>query len=639
MSNNNTGHGSARSKIEGVEVNIAPRILTSEERLGLFRSNKIVEKLVLLPCEAASKHWGTFSFGHTEGEDSSDLVSAMDEYCSNLGVIEAFTEASVEGRLNGDGWIVLDLQDGREINEPVDRDNIKSVAWLEVLERDMLQPNTSGSIVNPKDYRFNINQDVSDEFKSLNTQIIHSDRVLRFPGKRLMARGLRYNGGYNDSAIQACFSELSTYLQSYYSVGGMLADYSVFTYGLKGLATLAQSGDTSALVNRFVAIQMGISSLKGVMHDSESETVSYLNRSFGGIDPVLQRMEDFLLTATGFPKSKLLGHSGQNALSEGGKTDERLWSEFVANFQNTIWTAPRRRLGEYVLLSKDGPTGGTIPKGFGFTWESALQLTGKEQAEIEKLFAETDKIRIESGSMHPSESRQRLNGYKFNQQITLRDDFTEALEAVIEADTDSMEDGTTPEVKEPEPKEKTKPREDWDSKFNLDDLTKAKKVIKWQGLSIGLQYLPFDTRHGKTLTAGYGYIQNTKGADGMALDCYVGTKLDSPKLFVVEQVINGEFDEYKFILGVTSLKEAKATYLGAMPSEFMKSIKEIKLSELKSFDVAKRSDEWVELRLDGSVSDPIELDSRVSDRKYIPLERAAELSQSELKQLAKLEYK
>jgi phage-related protein (TIGR01555 family) len=126
--------------------------------------------------------------------------------------------------------------------------------------------------------------------------------------------------------------------------------------------------------------------------------------------------------------------------------------------------------------------------------------------------------------------------------------------------------------------------DDWVGKSSMvaDDATPVKKIIQWQGFSVGLQYLPFETRHKKTLLAGYGHFRKTKGADSMACDVYVGMKLTSPKLFVVEQYINGEFDEDKFIIGVDTLEEARNIYLSAMPKEFLGSIREEKISYLQS---------------------------------------------------------
>jgi Inorganic Pyrophosphatase len=89
------------------------------------------------------------------------------------------------------------------------------------------------------------------------------------------------------------------------------------------------------------------------------------------------------------------------------------------------------------------------------------------------------------------------------------------------------------------------------SLIKIDDDTPIKRTIFWKGFEIGLQYQPFDLRHDKLLPCGYGEIVGTNGQDGMALDCYVGSDLESDRVFVVDQLnaATGEFDEHKLFIG------------------------------------------------------------------------------------------
>ncbi|KYC42106.1 hypothetical protein WA1_19085 [Scytonema hofmannii PCC 7110] len=137
-----------------------------------------------------------------------------------------------------------------------------------------------------------------------------------------------------------------------------------------------------------------------------------------------------------------------------------------------------------------------------------------------------------------------------------------------------------------------------------DDATRAQKILEWQGFKIGVQYFPFQERHGKVLKSGYGFFQKTKGADGMAVDVYIGVKLESSKIFAVEQLVNGEFDEEKMVIGVDNIKEAKEIYLSAMPLEFFGGIKEIGIDELK----AMRTDVADFLTISGDVLSEEEFD-------------------------------
>ncbi len=131
--------------------------------------------------------------------------------------------------------------------------------------------------------------------------------------------------------------------------------------------------------------------------------------------------------------------------------------------------------------------------------------------------------------------------------------------------------------------------EDEDEKYRkkprTDDATPVKRILKWQGFEIGLQYLPFEKRHGRVLPAAYGHFRRTRGADGMAVDVYVGTNLASPLVFVVDQVIDGAFDEEKMIIGVNDAAEARMIYGQAMPKEFFGGMREISLAELEEYRV------------------------------------------------------
>ena len=65
-----------------------------------------------------------------------------------------------------------------------------------------------------------------------------------------------------------------------------------------------------------------------------------------------------------------------------------------------------------------------------------------------------------------------------------------------------------------------------------------------------------------TMPADYGYVKRTTGADGDQVDVFIGDKLESPTVFVIDQVDNetGAFDEHKGIIGAASAEEAKKLY-------------------------------------------------------------------------------
>ncbi len=60
----------------------------------------------------------------------------------------------------------------------------------------------------------------------------------------------------------------------------------------------------------------------------------------------------------------------------------------------------------------------------------------------------------------------------------------------------------------------------------------------------------------------YGEIVGTEGADGDRVDVFIGSRPDSNRIFIVDQVNeDGSFDEHKVVFGATSEADARKTYL------------------------------------------------------------------------------
>lgn len=120
--------------------------------------------------------------------------------------------------------------------------------------------------------------------------------------------------------------------------------------------------------------------------------------------------------------------------------------------------------------------------------------------------------------------------------------------------------------------------------MRADDSQRAKKMLNWNGLQLGLQYLPGDMRHNRRLTAAYGHVRGTYGMadDGMSFDVWVNlTNPLSRKVFKLQQLtFDGTHDEYKYILGVDTKEEAIALYGQNMPRQLIGRVTASSIAEL-----------------------------------------------------------
>lgn len=100
----------------------------------------------------------------------------------------------------------------------------------------------------------------------------------------------------------------------------------------------------------------------------------------------------------------------------------------------------------------------------------------------------------------------------------------------------------------------------------------AKGATRLHGMPITIETPMFQPRRGKTdgkpwsvlCMAHYGYINGTVGADGDAVDVFVGPMPESLCVFVVNQVKrDGTFDEHKVLLGFADEQSARDAYMNS----------------------------------------------------------------------------
>ncbi len=122
-----------------------------------------------------------------------------------------------------------------------------------------------------------------------------------------------------------------------------------------------------------------------------------------------------------------------------------------------------------------------------------------------------------------------------------------------------------------------------------------KGEISLFGLDIAIENPQGSTRSGKskdgtewsnTMQADYGFIRNTLGSDGDEVDVFVGPDLQNETAFVISQVgKEGEFDEYKALLGFTSEADARSAYLSSYGPGWsgLGSIRAMSIDEFKAW--------------------------------------------------------
>lgn len=464
------------------------------------------------------------------------------------------------------------------------------------------------------------------QFKRLENQDtlvgarIHKSRLLRFDGHLLTQRLMieRYFG-WSASKLPLIRNELENYRTTQQGITNMIQTASVFVHKIKDFSNKIKKGsdEDRKVMEEYLRMMRHYASVTGGLSiDMDKHVVEYVTRSFGGLDALAEQLRVSLIGASGIPHTRAFGES-PGGWGSTGESQEKDWSKEVASFQMKHWYSKLKYLYRLVFLAKDGPTGGVEPKDWDVEFPSIMETTPEEEANLESIYANIDStyanLQDSKGNAVVSiqEIRQsRFGGTKFGKAITLNKDEYEKEKAENEkrfeqeqqmmmgggdfgANDQSVEGlGLDPalleQIQQQQAQEQAQPpiEEKTDS-----DGDRTRMVLPFKNTRIGLQYLPGELKHGSKLDGcGYGYIEGMQGVDRMALDVYINepyiAKLKNDayskgKLYEIIQLNeDGEFDEYKYMIGYPSKEAAKQSYLGVMPENKFGAIKTVSWNDV-----------------------------------------------------------
>ncbi|NJL54531.1 DUF1073 domain-containing protein [bacterium] len=452
--NRMTGLNTERDPSNYVGVNNFSYTLTPGECIELYKNSNIVQNVVnTYPMESKFPH---FQFSGYSYRATSKEVNNFFETRLNESLHQTFIEASIEARLIGKCWLLLGVTDGRKMSEPVDETNIISFDWTKIRTSEQV------SLASDKTGNYLVTLDEGNLYLSQNKIEVHPSRLLSFTGNFSPISMKRAGKDANYSVIQSMYDGFALYMQSLLYTNRMVADYSLFYYKLKGLAQLVQQKKTDTIYSRFTSLSMSRSAMGGFCMDMDNEDIGFIHRDYGGVDKIIDRMEDFMIAETGMVRYKIVGSSNRVGLgAEGRGLQERLaHSQNTTAWVNFNWKKNLLYCTRLYLLSQNGITRGKLPKSITLNFPSNLELTPDETSSLQNQQADYLLKLLGAGLITKSEARETL--YEFNPilNFSLDESFSQKIKDEIlvtniqpaEITEDSEEDEEKIDEERPEPK-------------------------------------------------------------------------------------------------------------------------------------------------------------------------------------------
>ncbi len=311
-------------------------------------------------------------------------------------------------RLHGGSAAILGIDDGRPLNTPLREDSIKRLSFINVLDRWQFftQPVWYRDPTEPKYGQVELYRLLPIFGVEALMQEIHETRMIVFQGLRMPDRIMLENWMWGDSVLTRLDNAIRNYQTVHDSASTIVQDFAVAVYKLKNLADAmangSQGGDQK-LIARFRAMQIGMSMVRGIVLDAEAEDYHRQATTVTGLDKLISAAERRLAAETSMPHNRLLAESPGASLGEGGAAQDRQWYDHVKAAQERLLREPIERLVRYILLSKEGPTKGKLPKKWSVTFRPLWQLDETGQADVYLKQAQGDEIYAQMGAASPDE--------------------------------------------------------------------------------------------------------------------------------------------------------------------------------------------------------------------------------------------
>jgi len=409
------GMGTGRDK--GQYTKTTATIFLAQEELENLYGEWLPRRIVDIYADQATRKGFKVLFGG-DGVRAEE-VQGIEQVIEDLYILESLNLAAKNSRLYGGACLLLFIDDGRPAYMPVDKRNIRRVEEIECLDRWQIAP-----VINEEnlyDYsKATYYQIISGDLINEPTlTYIHKDRILRFDGDWLPYRIRQRNYGWGMSSLQTVYDSFRHYWTGLNSAATLLTEFDIFVHKVRGLAAMLAAGKEGAVRDRLQVNDMSKSVYRGYAIDAEKEELEFISRNFGGIGEVLEKLRVDIIGASKIPHTVLFGES-PSGLGSTGRSEERDFAKTLADYQATNFKRPIKKLMEYIMLSKEGPTNGRLPESWRISFNPLFELNEREMADVRARVAAVDGRYIQLGVLSPKEvADARYGGSEWSMELTL----------------------------------------------------------------------------------------------------------------------------------------------------------------------------------------------------------------------------
>lgn len=443
--NSSTGLGTARDKLmqTGFERSAT---MKPEQLEALYSSDDMAARVCDVVPEEMLRQGFSIKVDDADPAKAAEIAKGVADAAEAINLTAKLTDGMVWGRVMGGGVLLLGVDDGAKLVEPVNREAIKTFDHINVMDRRYAHPirfytdPTKPKFGKPEIFLLTPQATTSAAAASAlsgGSVEVHETRLVVFGGVRTSITTRNENSGWEQSVLQRMQTTLTQFGISWDGLAHMLQDASQGIFKMKDLMTVLASNESNLVLKRLALMDQTRGLSRALVLDADGEDFERQNFNWSGIDKPYELLMLRLAASARMPVSILMGQSpaGMNAT---GELDIRWFYDTIKSERTNKLVPEMRYVLELIMLAKDGPTGGELPESWALEFPPLWQMTPAEEAEIKKTTAETDALEIEWQIVTPTEvalSRHTADGWQPG--TTIDRESREAM-AQLESDATSM---------------------------------------------------------------------------------------------------------------------------------------------------------------------------------------------------------
>lgn len=407
-----TGLGTAKDKKEYTQIQ-RNFLLPDEILNSIWLSDGIGKRIVSVVADDMTRQWITVK------NDDEEII---EKKLRKLKAEKIFNKALKWSRLYGGSIILMGINDGNILENPVNSNTIKSVDYLKVYGKPDITILSSDYELDPLNPDFGQLKYLTIQPQNGGNFRVHKSRVLVFEGELMPddSNGDETDLYFGMSFIQSIYDQLRDFGSAIKGVSSIIEEFIITIFKFDNLAEMLMAGNEDKLRTRMNSIDLSKSLINSVLIDS-TEDYSRQTASVSGLSDLLANLMMILSGVSSIPLTRLFGIS-PGGLNATGESDTMNYYDMVKSEQRIKLLDPLQTLIDYINTSKEFNNKVDNPI---IELNPLFQMTEKEEMEINKMQAEIDEKYYNMNVLSDSEIRQNRFVSGYSHETIVETDFIE----------------------------------------------------------------------------------------------------------------------------------------------------------------------------------------------------------------------